>query len=122
MILTAFHCHNRLPTHRLVGALHPATAVFVVATAGLRLPAITRTGYTTYGALATPIAFCYSHSSSGFAIMIGAELKCRHRGGVARPPPHWRQWRDRWRGDRDPSRSPPPLNGTLTKPVAVSPS
>jgi membrane protein len=64
-----------LPTHRLVIGAAAASAVFVVATAGLRLylTYITRTGYT-YGALATPIAFLLFAFFLGFAIMIGAEL------------------------------------------------
>lgn len=64
-----------LPTHRLVIGAVLATAVFVIATAGLRvyLNYITRTGYT-YGALATPIAFLLFAFFLGFAMMIGAEL------------------------------------------------
>ena len=52
-----------------------ATAVFLIATVGLRiyLTYITSTGYT-YGALATPIAFLLFAFFLGFAIMIGAEL------------------------------------------------
>ncbi|BBY96994.1 YihY/virulence factor BrkB family protein [Mycolicibacterium fallax] len=64
-----------LPTHRLIGGAVLATAVFVVATLGLRvyLNFITRTGYT-YGALATPIAFLLFAFFLGLAIMLGAEL------------------------------------------------
>ena len=64
-----------LPTHRLVSGAVLATAVFLVATVGLRiyLSSITQTGYT-YGALATPIAFLLFAFFLGFAIMIGAEL------------------------------------------------
>ncbi len=64
-----------LPTHRLVIGAVLATAVFVVATGGLRiyLTYITQTGYT-YGALATPIAFLLFAFFLGFAIMLGAEL------------------------------------------------
>ncbi|MGB3483946.1 MAG: YihY/virulence factor BrkB family protein [Mycobacterium sp.] len=64
-----------LPTHRLVIGAALATAVFLVATGGLRvyLSSITKTGYT-YGALATPIAFLLFAFFLGFAIMIGAEL------------------------------------------------
>lgn len=64
-----------LPTHRLLIGAVLASAVFVVATTGLRiyLSYITRTGYT-YGALATPIAFLLFAFFLGFAIMIGAEL------------------------------------------------
>ena len=61
-----------------------ATAVFLVATVGLRiyLTYITSTGYT-YGALATPIAFLLFAFFLGFAIMIGAELNAADRRGVA---------------------------------------
>ncbi len=64
-----------LPTHRLVPGAILATAVFLIATLGLRiyLSWITSTGYT-YGALATPIAFLLFAFFGGFSIMIGAEL------------------------------------------------
>lgn len=64
-----------LPTHRLVFGSALATAVFLIATLGLRiyLRWITATGYT-YGALATPIAFLLFAFFGGFAIMLGAEL------------------------------------------------
>ncbi|KZS81126.1 ribonuclease BN [Mycobacterium kansasii] len=64
-----------LPTHRLVIGAVLATAVFLIATLGLRfyLRWITSTGYT-YGALSTPIAFLLFAFFGGFAIMIGAEL------------------------------------------------
>jgi len=64
-----------LPTHRLLIGAVLATAVFLVATVGLRvyLSSITKTGYT-YGALATPIAFLLFAFFLGFAIMMGAEL------------------------------------------------
>jgi membrane protein len=64
-----------LPSHRLVIGSVLATAVFLVATLGLRiyLSWITSTGYT-YGALATPIAFLLFAFFLGFAIMVGAEL------------------------------------------------
>ncbi|BBZ34166.1 YihY/virulence factor BrkB family protein [Mycolicibacterium confluentis] len=64
-----------LPTHRLVIGAVLATAVFMIATVGLRiyLSSITQTGYT-YGALATPIAFLLFAFFLGFAIMLGAEL------------------------------------------------
>ncbi|MBX7453333.1 YihY/virulence factor BrkB family protein [Mycolicibacterium sp. 3033] len=64
-----------LPTHRLLLGSVLATAVFLIATWGLRLYLtwITSTGYT-YGALATPIAFLLFAFFLGFAIMIGAEL------------------------------------------------
>ena len=88
-----------LPTHRLVWGALLATAVFVVTTAGLRiyLRYITRTGYT-YGALAAPIAFLL------FAFFLGRHHDRRRtqrgdRGGMARPEPHWHQWRARLRGE-----------------------
>lgn len=83
-----------LPTHRLVWGALLATAVFVVATAGLRvyLQYITRTGYT-YGALATPIAFLLFAFFLGFAIMIGAELNAAIEEEWPAPQPHWRRWR-----------------------------
>ena len=64
-----------LPSHRLLLGAVLATAVFLIATLGLRvyLTWITSTGYT-YGALATPIAFLLFAFFLGFAIMIGAEL------------------------------------------------
>jgi membrane protein len=64
-----------LPTHRLIPGTVLATAVFVIATLGLRiyLRWIGSTGYT-YGALATPIAFLLFAFFGGFSIMIGAEL------------------------------------------------
>jgi len=64
-----------LPTHRLIPGTVLATAVFLVATLGLRfyLKWIGSTGYT-YGALATPIAFLLFAFFGGFSIMIGAEL------------------------------------------------
>lgn len=64
-----------LPSHRLILGSVLATAVFLLATLGLRvyLTWITSTGYT-YGALATPIAFLLFAFFLGFAIMMGAEL------------------------------------------------
>ena len=87
-----------LPTHRLVWGALLATAVFVVATAGLRvyLQYITRTGYT-YGALATPIAFLLFAFFLGFAVMIGAELNAAIEEEWPAPEPHLHQWRVRRR-------------------------
>ena len=87
-----------LPTHRLVWGAVLATAVFVVATAGLRvyLQSITRTGYT-YGALATPIAFLLFAFFLGFAIMIGAELNAAIQEEWPAPQTHLNRWRARWR-------------------------
>lgn len=64
-----------LPTHRLALGAVLATAVFLIATLGLRvyLRWITSTGYT-YGALATPIAFLLFAFFGGFALMLGAEF------------------------------------------------
>lgn len=78
-----------LPTHRLVWGALLATAVFVVATMGLRfyLTWITSTGYT-YGALATPIAFLLFAFFLGFAIMIGAELNAAIEEEWPAPIPH----------------------------------
>jgi membrane protein len=89
---------NPLPTHRLVWGAVLASAVFVIATSGLRiyLRYITRTGYT-YGALATPIAFLLFMFFLGFAIMIGAELNAAIEQEWPAPEPHWRQWRRRRR-------------------------
>lgn len=83
-----------LPTHRLVWGAILATAVFVVATAGLRiyLQYITRTGYT-YGALATPIAFLLFAFFLGFAIMMGAELNAAIEEEWPAPAPHWHRFR-----------------------------
>jgi membrane protein len=90
-----------LPTHRLVWGAVLATAVFVVATAGLRvyLQSITRTGYT-YGALATPIAFLLFAFFLGFAIMIGAELNAAIQEEWPAPQTHLNRWRARWRNRR----------------------
>ncbi len=107
-----------LPTHRLLWGALLATAVFVVATAGLRvyLQYITRTGYT-YGALATPIAFLLFAFFLGFAIMIGAELNSAIQEEWPAPEPHWHRWRARWRsesatpteGEAEPSAAAPDI-------------
>lgn len=119
-----------LPTHRLVWGALLATAVFVVATAGLRvyLQYITRTGYT-YGALATPIAFLLFAFFLGFAIMMGAELNAAIQEEWPAPPPHLHQWRARWRGDEsipvgeDAAESAEAAPATArSQPAAVSPS
>lgn len=85
-----------LPTHRLVWGAILATAVFIVATAGLRvyLTYITRTGYT-YGALATPIAFLLFAFFLGFAIMIGAELNAAIEEEWPAPRPYWHRLKER---------------------------
>ena len=78
-----------LPSHRLILGAVLATAVFVVATLGLRiyLSWITRTGYT-YGALSTPIAFLLFAFFGGFAIMLGAELNAAVQEEFPAPKTH----------------------------------
>ncbi len=114
-----------LPTHRLAGGAILATAVFVVATAGLRiyLEYITRTGYT-YGALAAPIAFLLFAFFLGFAIMIGAELNAAIEDEWPAPMPHWHQFRS-WMQRRNQFVSDPgaPVAVPAEAPeAAVSPS
>jgi membrane protein len=84
-----------LPTHRLVVGAVLATAVFLIATVGLRiyLTWITATGYT-YGALATPIAFLLFAFLLGFAIMIGAELNAAIQEEWPAPDTHARRLRE----------------------------
>lgn len=112
-----------LPTRRLVWGAVLATAVFLVATVGLRvyLRYITSTGYT-YGALATPIAFLLFAFFLGFAIMIGAELNAAIQEEWPAPKPRLR-WFRRHRSDDAAGRTagqgeqqPAP------QPAAVSPS
>ena len=93
-----------LPTHRLVWGAILATAVFVVATAGLRiyLRYITQTGYT-YGALATPIAFLLFAFFLGFAIMMGAELNAAIEEEWPAPVPHWHRFRSWLRRRAEPT-------------------
>jgi membrane protein len=78
-----------LPTHRLILGAILATAVFLIATLGLRvyLSWITSTGYT-YGALATPIAFLLFAFFGGFAIMLGAELNAAIQEEFPAPTTH----------------------------------
>ncbi len=78
-----------LPTHRLIFGAVLATAVFLIATLGLRfyLKWITSTGYT-YGALATPIAFLLFAFFGGFAIMLGAELNAAIQEECPAPTTH----------------------------------
>jgi len=97
-----------LPTHRLIVGAVLATAVFLVATAGLRiyLSYITQTGYT-YGALATPIAFLLFAFFLGFAIMIGAELNNAIEEEFPAPDTHadqlrsWLESRSNGKSDED---------------------
>jgi membrane protein len=83
-----------LPTHRLVLGAVLATAVFVIASFGLRfyLRWITSTGYT-YGALATPIAFLLFAFFMGFAVCIGAELNNAIQEQWPAPETHARRFR-----------------------------
>ncbi|OBA72252.1 ribonuclease BN [Mycobacterium sp. 1554424.7] len=78
-----------LPSHRLVLGAVLATAVFLIATLGLRfyLRWITSTGYT-YGALSTPIAFLLFAFFGGFAIMLGAELNASIQEEFPAPRTH----------------------------------
>lgn len=78
-----------LPSHRLILGAILATAVFLIATLGLRyyLTWITSTGYT-YGALATPIAFLLFAFFGGFAVMIGAELNAAVQEDFPAPATH----------------------------------
>ena len=78
-----------LPSHRLIFGAMLATAVFVIATLGLRfyLTWITSTGYT-YGALSTPIAFLLFAFFAGFAIMLGAELNAAIQEEFPAPATH----------------------------------
>jgi len=78
-----------LPSHRLLLGAMLATAVFVIATLGLRiyLSWITSTGYT-YGALSTPIAFLLFAFFGGFAIMLGAELNAAVQEEFPAPKTH----------------------------------
>ncbi len=71
-----------------------ATAVFLIATFGLRvyLTWITSTGYT-YGALATPIAFLLFAFFLGFSIMLGAELNAAIQEEWPAPATHAKRFR-----------------------------
>lgn len=93
-----------LPTHRLIYGAVLATAVFLIATLGLRiyLRWITSTGYT-YGALATPIAFLLFAFFGGFAIMLGAELNAAIQEEFPAPKTHAHRLRT-WLLARAPAR------------------
>lgn len=101
-----------LPTHRLIFGAVLATAVFLIATLGLRiyLRWITSTGYT-YGALATPIAFLLFAFFGGFAVMLGAELNAAIQEEFPAPKTHahrLRKWLEaRLTVLRRPAASPP---------------
>ena len=108
-----------LPTHRLVFGATLATAVFVIATLGLRfyLRWITSTGYT-YGALSTPIAFLLFAFFGGFAIMVGAELNAAIQEEFPAPRTHAHR-RRRWVVARSPKLSR--AADTLSNPVTTNP-
>jgi membrane protein len=93
-----------LPTHRLILGAVLATAVFLIATLGLRfyLRWITSTGYT-YGALSTPIAFLLYAFFGGFAIMLGAELNAAIQEEWPAPATHAHRLR-KWLLARAPAR------------------
>ncbi|WP_343601955.1 YihY/virulence factor BrkB family protein [Mycobacterium sp.] len=96
MILYRVALPDPLPSHRLVFGALLATAVFLIATLGLRvyLTWISRTGYT-YGALATPIAFLLFAFFGGFAVMLGAELNAAIQEQWPAPVTHTHRLR-RW--------------------------
>lgn len=109
-----------LPTHRLLFGAVLATAVFVIATLGLRvyLRWITSTGYT-YGALSTPIAFLLFAFFGGFAIMLGAELNAAIQEEFPAPRTHAHRLRN-WLYTRSPA-----LKRTaesLSNPVTTNPA
>lgn len=108
-----------LPTHRLVFGATLATAVFVIATLGLRfyLRWITSTGYT-YGALSTPIAFLLFAFFGGFAIMVGAELNAAIQEEFPAPRTHAHRLR-RWVVSRLPKLAR--AADTLSNPVTTNP-
>ena len=95
-----------LPTHRLIYGAVLATAVFLIATLGLRiyLRWITSTGYT-YGALSTPIAFLLFAFFGGFAIMLGAELNAAIQEEFPAPKTHAHRLR-KWLVSRMPAFKP----------------
>ena len=108
MILYRVALPEPLPSHRLMFGAVLATAVFVIATLGLRfyLRWITSTGYT-YGALATPIAFLLFAFFGGFAVMMGAELNAAIQEEFPAPRTHAHRLRN-WlvsRAARDGRRS-----------------
>lgn len=121
-----------LPSHRLIFGAVLATAVFVIATLGLRfyLRWITSTGYT-YGALSTPIAFLLFSFFGGFAIMIGAELNAAIQEEFPAPKTHahrLRNWllsrapRLRRTGDAPPESAQPRDVAAAEPPEKISPS
>jgi membrane protein len=103
MILYRVALPEPLPTHRLIFGAILATAVFLIATLGLRiyLRWITSTGYT-YGALSTPIAFLLFAFFAGFAIMLGAELNAAIQEEFPAPKTHAHRLRN-WVVSRTPA-------------------
>lgn len=89
MLLYRVSLPEPLPSHRLIFGAALATAVFLIATLGLRiyLKWIISTGYT-YGALSTPIAFLLFAFFGGFAIMLGAELNAAVQEEFPAPTTH----------------------------------
>src|ERR1700722_16472023 len=108
-----------LPTHRLICGAVLATAVFVIATLGLRvyLGWITSTGYT-YGALSTPIAFLLFAFFAGFAVMIGAQLNAAIQEEFPAPRTYTHRLRP-WRLSRSPALKK--TMDSLSNPVTTNP-
>ncbi|MDR3657879.1 MAG: YihY/virulence factor BrkB family protein [Mycobacterium sp.] len=125
MVLYRVSLPQPLPSHRLIFGAILATAVFVVATLGLRfyLRWITSTGYT-YGALSTPIAFLLFAFFGGFAIMMGAELNAAIQEEFPAPKTHAHRLR-KWVVSRLPTSkasvdSPPEEPGAQQRSVATA--
>jgi membrane protein len=128
MVLYRVSLPQPLPSHRLIFGAVLATAVFVVATLGLRfyLRWITSTGYT-YGALSTPIAFLLFAFFGGFAIMVGAELNAAIQEEFPAPKTHAHRLR-KWLVARLASRKtakaspacPPDDHGTRPRSVTAT--
>jgi membrane protein len=106
MLLYRVSLPEPLPSHRLIFGAILATAVFVIATLGLRfyLRWITSTGYT-YGALSTPIAFLLFAFFGGFALMLGAELNAAIQEEFPAPKTHAHRLRH-WLLSRMPAAKP----------------
>jgi membrane protein len=127
MILYRVSLPVPLPSHRLILGATLATAVFLIATLGLRvyLRWITSTGYT-YGALSTPIAFLLFSFFAGFAIMLGAELNAAIQEEFPAPATHahrlrnWLVWRAR--AVTQPVKSAPASAGQQSDAAAEPPS
>jgi len=125
MILYRVALPEPLPSHRLIFGAVLATAVFVIATLGLRiyLKWITSTGYT-YGALSTPIAFLLFAFFGGFAIMLGAELNAAIQEEFPAPKTHahrLRKWVVSRVAARKPALGPVSNPATQQREVATEP-